>query len=56
MTAREVIEILSKNPDKEVVLDNCDGTISPLLQIADLSTDDKPTRHYFSMEFDENKI
>ena len=56
MLARKVIEILNENPDKEVVLDNCDGTVSPLLQIANLSTDDNPKKQYFSMDFDENKI
>jgi len=53
MLASKVIEILSENPEKEVVIDNCDGTVSLLLQIADLVTDDKPTKRYFSMDFDE---
>jgi len=55
MNVQETIEILKQHSrEKEVVIDNCDGTISPLLQIAELKTSDSPTRHYIAMVFDEN--
>ena len=40
MTVLELIEKLQLQPaEKEVVIDNCDGTVSKLIQVGEITTD-----------------